>query len=176
MIAGAKVLRSWSLAHAGEFDESVRTIGEGIGEFERCAGKVWHATLNGILLEILILAGRFEEAATLVDETITFSNSSDERFTLAELWRAKGNICLARADHVEAEDCFRRALAIAKEQGARLFELRAAKDLASLLRDKGDYDEARFNLSEAFQTFTEGFETTDLKGARALLAELSLKR
>ena len=176
VLAGAKVLRSWSLAHAGEFDESVRTIREGIEEFERCIGKVWHATLNGILLEILILAGRFEEAATLVDETITFSNSFDERFTLAELWRAKGNICLARADRVEAEDCFRRALAIANEQGARFFELRAAKDLASLLRDQGRYDEARFNLSEAFETFTEGFETTDLKGARALLAELSLKR
>jgi class 3 adenylate cyclase/tetratricopeptide (TPR) repeat protein len=175
VLAGARILRGWSLAHAGEFDESLKVIRESIDEFERTTGKVWRATLNGILLEVLILAGRLKEAETLADENIIFANTFGERVTLAELWRAKGIICLAGADHdqQEAERCFRRALAIAKEQGARLFELRATKNLASLLCDTGRLEEGRRTLSEVYQSFTEGLETPDLKETKRLLDELT---
>jgi class 3 adenylate cyclase/tetratricopeptide (TPR) repeat protein len=176
VLGGAKVLRGWSLADTGKFDESIKMIREGIDEFERSTGKVWHATLNGILLEVLISAGRLEEAAILVQENIQFADAFGERVTLAELWRAKGNICLAGKvnDQIEAEKCFRRALRIAKEQSARFFELRAAKNLASLLRDTGRREEARSILTEIYQAFTEGFETSDLKEAKVLLSQLDL--
>ena len=148
VLGGAKVLRGWSLAHAGEFDDGLKMIREGIDEFERSTGKVWHATLNGILLEVLILAGRLGEAASLAGETIQFAEASGERFTLAELWRAKGHICLATDnDQKEAEKCFQRSRMVAQEQGARLFELRASTSLASLLSDTGRRDEARAILS-----------------------------
>jgi len=173
VLAGAKVLRGWTLAHAREFDASVEVIRAGIVEFERTSGKIWHATLGAILLDVLIVAGRFAGAAPLADENIRFAEEFGERVTLAELWQAKGKICFA-ADHGrgEAEICFRRAVTIAKDQGARLFELRAAKNLAELLRDTGRRDEARTTLADIYNWFTEGFDTADLKDAKALLEEL----
>jgi predicted ATPase len=174
VLAGAKVLQGWSRAHSGELDDYVKIVREGVDEFERSTGRVWHATLNGILLDVLILSGRLEEATTLADESIEFANSFGERVSLAELWRAKGNICLASADHdqLKAEECFRRAIAIAREQGARLFELRASTNLASLLCETDRRGEARSILSEIYKAFTEGLETPDLKEAKALLNEL----
>ena len=72
----------------------------------------------------------------------------------------------------EAEQCMRRAAAIAVEQGAKSFELRATTSLARLLRDTSRRDEARAMLAEIYNWFTEGFDTADLKDARALLDEL----
>jgi ATP/maltotriose-dependent transcriptional regulator MalT len=72
----------------------------------------------------------------------------------------------------EAEKYFRRAIAISAEQGAKSFELRAATSLARLLRDTGRREEARAMLAEIYNWFTEGFDTADLKAAKALLGEL----
>jgi predicted ATPase len=74
----------------------------------------------------------------------------------------------------EAEQCFRHAIAIAAEQGAKSFELRAATSLARLLRDTGRRDEARAMLAEIYNWFTEGVDTADLKDAKALLDELGI--
>src|SRR5262249_27875502 len=114
------------------------------------------------------------EAAPLADEIIRFAEEFGEHVTLSELWRAKGTICIA-ADHGrgEAEMCFRRAVTIAKDQSARWSELRAAKNLAELLRETGRRDEAAPMLAEIYNWFTEGFNTADLKEAKALLDELS---
>ena len=72
----------------------------------------------------------------------------------------------------EAERCLRHAVAIAAEQGAKSFELRAATSLARLLRNTGRRDEARVMLADIYNWFTEGFDTADLKAAKALLGEL----
>jgi predicted ATPase len=72
----------------------------------------------------------------------------------------------------QAEQCFRRAIAIAAIQGAKSFELRAAMSLTRLLRDTNRRDEARMMLAEIYNWFTEGFDTADLKGAKSLLGEL----
>src|SRR5262249_12279234 len=74
----------------------------------------------------------------------------------------------------KAEACFRRALEVARRQGAKSFELRAAVSLARLLRDRSRPAEGRHALAEVFGSFTEGWDTADLRDARALLAELSL--
>jgi predicted ATPase len=73
----------------------------------------------------------------------------------------------------EAEACFQRALAVAREQEAKLFELRAATSLARLWRDRGKRDKARDLLAPVYGWFTEGFDTVDLKKAKALLDELN---
>jgi class 3 adenylate cyclase len=174
VLAAANVLRGWSLAHAGQFEESVKMIREGIVEFERTTGKVWHATLNGILLDVLVRARRLEEASELADESIRFVDLSGERLTLPELWRLKGNICLSRPanDLIEAEACFRRSVEIARAQDARFFELRGAKALASLACKNGQRGEVRVMLADMYGWFTEGFDTADLKESKALLVKL----
>ncbi len=175
ILAGARVLSGWSLAHGGAFDEGIEIIRESILRFEQTAGRIWHATLNAILLDVLMLAGKVKEAGPVVDESIQFADTFGETVTLAELWRSRGKTSLMGSDKdpARAEECFRRALSIAKQQGARLFQLRAAKDLASLLSNAGRRDEARATLAEICNWFTEGFDTNDLKDAKALLDKLA---
>ena len=93
----------------------------------------------------------------------------------AELHRLRGDLMcrLPRPDPDGAERSFRAALSIAREQGTKGFELRAATSLARLLRDHGRREEARQLLAPVYDWFTEGFDTADLKDAKALLAELA---
>jgi predicted ATPase len=93
----------------------------------------------------------------------------------AELYRVKGELILARLspDHEEAEACFRKALEVARSQSAKFFELRAANRLARLWQGQGRKDEARELLAPVYGWFTEGFDTLDLKEAKALLDELA---
>jgi predicted ATPase len=95
-----------------------------------------------------------------------------ERWLTAELNRHKGQLLL-RQEHSEvADELYRKALSIAKEQEAKLWELRAATSLARLCRDQGRRANARDLLAPVYGWFTEGFETPDLKDAKALLDEL----
>ena len=93
----------------------------------------------------------------------------------AELCRLKGELLLLQnaSDATEAESCFREAIAIAQRQQAKSWELRATMSLARLLAKQGRRDEARAMLAEIYNWFTEGFDTPDLKDAKALLEELS---
>jgi predicted ATPase len=89
-----------------------------------------------------------------------------------ELHRIKGELLLLDQRQSEAEQCYLSALDIARTQGARILELRAAASLARLYRDKGRRAEARELLAPIYGWFTEGFDTPDLKEAKALLNEL----
>ena len=97
------------------------------------------------------------------------------RWIEAELHRLRGELRLAlpEPDQSEAEACFRRALAVAHEQQAKLWELRAATSLARLWRDQRRRNEAHDLLAPICGWFTEGFDTADLKDAKGLLDELS---
>jgi len=113
--------------------------------------------------------GELDEALRLVDET-------DERWCEAELYRLKGESLLSQnlRNAEEATQCFRNALATARAQGAKAWELRATASLARLLNSQGRRTEAREMLADIYNWFTEGFDTADLKDARALLDELSV--
>jgi predicted ATPase len=89
--------------------------------------------------------------------------------------RTKGKLLLLQdQDHPEAaQACFQQAVTMAREQGARSFELRAAMSLAGLWRDQGKHTEARDLLAPIYGCFTEGFDTRDLTEAKALLEELA---
>jgi predicted ATPase len=93
----------------------------------------------------------------------------------AELRRLRGNLLqrLPSPDWTEVERCFRTALAVAREQGTRGFELRVAVSLARLLSDRGRRDDARDPLAPVYDWFTKGFDTPDLKDAKALLEALN---
>jgi predicted ATPase len=92
-----------------------------------------------------------------------------------ELHRRKGEVllCLSEPNRAEAERCFRKAMAVAQAQGAKLWELRAATSIARQWRDQGKCAQAHGLLAPVYGWFTEGFETADLKDAKALLDELA---
>ncbi len=110
---------------------------------------------------------------TLLDEALHIAEKTGERFFAAELTRHKGQLLLRQGHSHAAEDLYRNALSIAKEQGAKLWELRAAVSLARLRRDQGRHAEARDLLAPIYGWFTEGFDTPDLKQAKALLDALA---
>ena len=95
--------------------------------------------------------------------------------TLPELHRLRGEVLLKQNDSnvAEARACFERAIEIARKQSAKSWELRATMSLARLLATQGRREEARAMLAEIYDWFTEGFDTADLKDAKALLDELS---
>jgi predicted ATPase len=108
---------------------------------------------------------RLAEAAELVETT-------QERWAKAEMYRMRGTLLLSMHENGAAEDSYCRALAVAREQKAKFWELRAAMSLARLLRDQGESDRARNLLAPVYGRFTEGFDTLDLKEAKTLLDEL----
>jgi len=121
------------------------------------------------------LMGRIGEGETLVLTGFAIARRGNEAFAESELYRVEGELRLASSEPhaIDAEGCFRRAIEVAQRQTAKWFELRATSSLARLLRDANRRDEARAMLAEIYNWFTEGFDTADLKDAKALLDELS---
>jgi predicted ATPase len=120
-------------------------------------------------------AGQFDDARRCIGEAMTFIETSKETWCEAETNRIAGEIALKtpQPDAAKAEAYFERALAVARQQQAKSWELRAAMSLARLWRDQGKRDEARDLLAPVYGWFTEGFDTLDLKEAKALLDELA---
>src|SRR6185503_5414432 len=119
-------------------------------------------------------AGRVDEALEALKEGMDVTARNNEPFYEAELYRLKGDaLGMAGVDSPsEAESCFQRAIEIARQQQAKSFELRAVMSLARLWLHQAKREEARTMLEEIYNWFTEGFDTPDLKDARALLDEL----
>ncbi len=120
-------------------------------------------------------AGQAEAGLALIAEAQEFVAKTGERESEAELHRLEGELLLARSpsDHAEAEAAFREALDVARRQSAKSWELRAATSLARLWQRQGRKEEARALLAPVYDWFTEGFDTRDLKDAKALLEELA---
>jgi predicted ATPase len=118
---------------------------------------------------------RLDDALGLVESWLAYSAKTHAAYWDAEFLRQKGEIRLEQdpAAREEAVSLFLRAIATAKSQEGKFFELRAATSLARLLRDQGKRDEARALLQPIYDWFTEGFDTAYLKDAKALLDELS---
>jgi predicted ATPase len=123
----------------------------------------------------LALAGKIEEGLAALDDALARAAVSGAKGWDAEIHRLRGELTgrLPHPDPPKAEESFRTALAIAREQGTRGYELRAATSLARLWRDQGRRTEARNLLAPLCASFTEGFDTQDLKEAKALLEELA---
>ena len=121
--------------------------------------------------------GQFDDAWRSIGEAVAMVETTKERWCEAEVNRIAGAIALKspEPDAAKAEGYFERALAIARQQQAKSWELRAAMSLARLWRDQGKRDEARDLLAPVYGWFTEGFETLDLKEAKELLDELAAR-
>ena len=127
---------------------------------------------TGALAEGLFKTGQFEDALFTVNGAIARARNTGVEFELAELLRIKSRILVARHDREEATNCLTEAIAITRAQSALAWELRSTMALARLLHEGGQRDEARDALVLVYDRFTEGFETADLKRARALLDDL----
>ena len=120
--------------------------------------------------------GQSEAGLRVLNEARKQLDENGTRYWEAELCRLQGELLLIQnpTNAAQAEKCFRRAIQIAQKQSAKLWELRATTSLARLLATQGRRNEARTALSEIYNWFTEGFDTADLKDAKALLDELSV--
>jgi len=131
--------------------------------------------LFGLLAFGLGGVGRPQEALDVVEDGLASVAKTGEQMSSPSLHYVKGELLQAQnpSDAAEAERCFRTAIEIARRQSARSEELRATTSLARLLNEQGNRDEARTMLAEIYGWFTEGFDTADLKDAKALLDELT---
>ena len=120
-------------------------------------------------------ARQVPDGLDVLTEALSLVESTGERWFEAELHRVRGEILLQSADPEWArpEECFRYAITLAQSQQAKLWELRAAVSLARLWRDQGRRAEAHHLLAPVYGWFTEGFDTQDLKDAKALLDEFA---
>jgi predicted ATPase/DNA-binding winged helix-turn-helix (wHTH) protein len=165
------------LIKRGDHDAGLRLLRAGRDEFGE--GRVdWRlATFRDALAgEALGRAGKIGDGLVLVEEAIVHSERTEERWAFAELLRVKGELLLGQGGStaaVAAEDHFRQALDWAYRQGALSWELRAATSLARLLRDQDRSADTLALLQPVYDRFTEGFETADLKAAKALLDALA---
>jgi predicted ATPase len=128
-----------------------------------------------MLAEACSEVGRFEQGLDALTEALTLADENENRYCEPETYRLKGELLLRQGNSntAEAQSCFERAIKIARAQGAKSWELRATMSLARLLASQGEREEARVMLADIYDWFTEGFETADLKDARALLDELA---
>jgi tetratricopeptide (TPR) repeat protein len=161
-----------SLTALGQAHEGRKLSTEGL-EALRATGTVISTPLVLMwLADAYALVGQPAEGLNCLAEAARIMETTEERNSLAELYRLRGNLLNATGDPSAAERSYHQALAVAKLQSAKLLELRAATSLARLWRDQGKRDEARNLLAPVYGWFTEGFDTLDLKEVKALLEEL----
>jgi len=170
------LLRGWcTVAAGGQIEEGITEM-RGALDLMRAAGaELGRPYYTGMLAEAYGKAGQPAQGIALIEEAVECMNRTGQRLFEPELHRMKGDLLLtvSRDTHAEAEDCLRHAVDCARRQGAKSSELRAALSLSRLWRAQGKHDDARTLLAEIYGWFTEGFDTRDLKEAKALLDELS---
>jgi predicted ATPase len=142
--------------------------------YRATGAELWAPDFLALLAEGQRRTGQAAAGLDIVAEALDRVERTKGRWLEADLHRLRGELLLAVAEpeQPEAEACFRRALAVAREQGAKMWELRAATSLARLWTEQGRRAEAHNLLAPLYGWFTEGFDTPDLKEAKALLNEL----
>ncbi len=160
--------RGWALIEQGQVKEGITQLQEGLAS--QHAGKLGQTRFLGVLAEAFAKMNEREKAFSALVEADAHADKTGEVFWRAELHRLRGDLLLKqRVNDGDSESCFHQALEIARNQGAKSLELRAATSLARLWRDQSKETEARELLAPVFDGFTEGFETADLKDAKAVL-------
>jgi predicted ATPase len=166
------IFRGWVEVKNGHVTEGVSLLRRGSAAYEATGARANMTHYIALLARACAIAGQFEEAQTLLDDALQIGEKTGERWFAAELSRHKGQLRLRQGHAEAAEELYRKALSIAADQEAKLWEMRAAGSLARLWRDQGRRAEARDLLASVYGWFTEGFGTPDLKEAKALLDEL----
>jgi len=170
--ATAAIFRGWVKAKNGDVTEGLSLLRAGSNAYCATGATVWMPLYIALLAGACEIASKIEEGAAWLDQALQLVGRTGERWFAAELDRQKGRLLLRQGHAEAAEKLYRKALSIAREQEAKLWELRAAASLARLWCDQGRRAAARDLLAPIYGWFTEGFATPDLKEAKALLDEL----
>ncbi len=180
----ASITRGWALAAQGQVADGIVQFRQGMTAYGAREPGVHQPYLLGLLAEAYGKVERAQEGHTLLAEALAAVEKGDMHVYEAELYRIKGELLLAQegksekakgktAEVLDADGCFQKAVEIAHGQSAKSLELRAAMSLSQLRQGQGKKKEARQTLAKIYGWFTEGFDTADLKEAKALLEELS---
>jgi DNA-binding SARP family transcriptional activator/predicted ATPase len=175
-LAQASFLRGWALVEEGQTAEGIAQMRQGLADWRATGTEFLVGYTTGLLAEAYGRMGRVEEGLVLLEEAFAMVSQKDQGLYEAELHRLKGELLLKQvAPEAEIEEQFRRAIEVARQRGAKSQELRATMSLCRLWQGQGAEDkvpEDRAMLAELYGWFTEGFNTADLKEARALLEKL----
>jgi predicted ATPase len=172
MVALGSILRGTALGELGADDEGLVQIRQGLEAWRSVGAEDGRPHFLAMLAEACGRAGQEEEGLNLVTEALTIVHRTGEAHYEAELYRLYGELSLRFSDS-SPEESFQRAIDIARHQGAKSWELRAALSLGRLWHGQGKKKAARQMLTEIFAWFTEGLETSDLQEAALLLKEWS---
>jgi predicted ATPase len=175
-IAFGTILRGWALlAHQEQAKEGIEQLNQGLRAFRATGAEIAQPYFLALLAEAYGTIEQSEAGLTALADALTLVDTTGERWYEPELYRLKGELLLQQNsdNRTEAETCFQHAISIARSQQAKSFELRTATSLARLWQQQGKRQEAYDLLAPVYNWFTEGFDTADLKDAKALLEELA---
>ncbi len=173
------IWRGWALAEQGQVEEGMAQIRQGLAAGHAVGAGALRPFSLALLAEAYGKAGQTEEGLSALAEALAVVDKNGEREYEAELHRLKGSLTLQskvqgpKSKVEEAEECFLKAIEIARRQSAKAWELRAVMSLSRLWQQQGKTTEARQMLAEIYGWFTEGFDTKDLQEAKAMIEELS---
>jgi predicted ATPase len=171
--------RGWALAMQGHGDEGIAHLRQGLAAYRATGAEFLRPYYLTLLGEAYGKVGQAEEGLSVLAQALNMVDTTGEHFSEAELYRLRGDLTLQSKVQslqskveAEAEECFLKAIEIARRQQAKSLELRAVMSLSRLWQQQGKKEEAHVLLSEIYGWFTEGFDTKDLQEAKALLEEL----
>jgi predicted ATPase len=166
--------QGWVLAMQGQGAAGLAEIRQGLAADLATGSTSWQPYSLGLLAEASGVGGHPDAGLTALAEALAVTDTTELRYYAAELYRLKGALLLQQAvpDAAQAAACFHQALAIARQQQAKSWELRAATSLARLWQSQGKRQEAYDLPAPVYAWFTEGFDTADLQDAKALLEDL----
>jgi adenylate cyclase len=174
-VAIGAMVRGWALAHQGQVQEGITHITQGLTAWRVTGAKGMRLYFLALLAAAQGTQGEPAAGLTVLAEALALVDTTGERWYTPELYRLKGALLLQQSadNQAEAGHCFQHALVIARTQQAKSFELRTATSLARLWQQQGKRGEARQLLGDVYGWFTEGFDTLDLKEAKAVLETLA---
>jgi class 3 adenylate cyclase/predicted ATPase len=176
-LLAARIVKGWAVQATNPSDGADQVC-EALKVLSESREELWHTFFLAILAEAYGRAERIEEGLKAAAHGLQLVQQSGERCWEAELYRIRGELLLKgeSSDPTEGRAALESAVKVAREQGAKLLDLRATISLSHLLDRQGNRSEARAMLAEIYNWFTEGFDTADLKEAKALLEELAIIR
>jgi predicted ATPase len=173
-MALGSILRGWALVQQGQAQEGIEEIHQGLRAWQATGAEGIRPYYLALLAEAYGIMGQPEAGLTTLTEALALADKTGERWYESEIHRLKGALLLQQSsdNSTEAESCFHQAITIAQNQQAKSLELRAATSLATLWQRQGKRQDAYDLLAPVYGWFTEGFDTADLKDAKALLDAL----
>jgi len=177
-LPSGRISQGWGLAEAGQPAEGAATIREGLHQWQSAGAKILQPYHLALLAQAYIRAGRPDQSLAALAMAQAEARHTRERWYKAELYRLEAELHIGQGEVATsaAETCFQRSLALARQQGAKSLELRAAVGLARLWRNQGRFSAAYELLAPLHGWFTEGLDTADIREAGELLRHLKEKR